>query len=371
VRVTPDSNAVNVTDRVVTFWFDETINDRGSGPQEVSNYFLVSPSEGNARITWRRSRIEVRPRAGFRPNTAYTVTLLPGLTDLRNNAMREGARVVFSTGPTIPTLRITGVAFDWAAERPAARALLQAVTPDSVTYLAQSDSLGRFDIGPLPAGRYLVRAIVDANANRALDRNEAFDSLSVVTPQPSPIELLAIPRDTIAPRILSVAHVDSVSVRATFDRPLDPRALPVAGGFRLAGPDSTPVVVAAVLTPAQEVTAARALVDARADSVRRADSVAGRAPTVARPTPGAAAAAAAAASQSRPSVPAPPTALLLRLARPLAPATTYRLAVASARGISGRAGASERSFTTPRPAAPADSVRRVTPVRPATAGPPR
>jgi len=356
VRITPDSNAVNVTDRVVTFHFDETINDRGSGAQEVSNYFLVSPSEGNARVTWRRSRIEVRPRAGFRPNTAYTVTLLPGLTDLRNNVMREGARVVFSTGPTIPTLRITGVAFDWAGERPAARALVQAVTRDSVTWLAQSDSAGRFEIGPLPAGTYLVRAIVDANGNRALDRNESFDSLTVVAPPAAPIELLTIARDTIAPRILSVAPVDSLSVRATFDRPLDPRALPAATAFRLVGPDSAAIAITAALTPLQEVAAARIVVEARADSIRRADSVAGRPPAPA-PRP----AAAPAVTLRRPSIPPPPTTLLLRIARPLTPAATYRLAVISARGISGRSGESERSFTTPRPPAAADSVRRVTP----------
>ena len=170
LKVTPDSNAVNVRDRNVVFQFDETINDRGSGAQELDNFFLVSPSDGAPRVSWHRSRIEVRPRNGFRENTAYTVTLLPGFSDLRGNTARAGASVVFSTGPTIPPDNITGTVFDWAAERPAARALMQAMTPDSLLYLAQSDSLGHFTLGPLPPGSYLVRAIIDANNNRALDR---------------------------------------------------------------------------------------------------------------------------------------------------------------------------------------------------------
>ena len=106
VAVTPDSNALNVRARTVIFQFDETINDRGSGAQEIDNFFLVSPSDGNPRVSWRRSRIEVRPRNGFRDNTAYTVTLLPGLSDWRGNVSRTGASVVFSTGPTIPADKI-------------------------------------------------------------------------------------------------------------------------------------------------------------------------------------------------------------------------------------------------------------------------
>ena len=109
---------MNFSAKEATFFFDETINDRGTDAQDVTNMFLVSPSDGTPRVGYHRSRIDVRPRHGFRPNTAYTITLLPGLTDLRNNRMKTGATIVFSTGPTIPTLRITGVAFDWGQEQP-------------------------------------------------------------------------------------------------------------------------------------------------------------------------------------------------------------------------------------------------------------
>ena len=52
LHVTPDSNAVNVHDRNVVFTFDETINDRGAGAQELDNFFLVSPSDGNPRVSY-------------------------------------------------------------------------------------------------------------------------------------------------------------------------------------------------------------------------------------------------------------------------------------------------------------------------------
>src|SRR5687768_12321612 len=91
--VTPESGATNVRARGVMFEFDVVVNDR-----DVDNYFLMSPREGTPRVIWRRDRVEVRPRREFRPNTAYSVTLLPGLADLRGNAMKTGRSVVFSTG---------------------------------------------------------------------------------------------------------------------------------------------------------------------------------------------------------------------------------------------------------------------------------
>jgi hypothetical protein len=362
VRITPDSNSLDVKDRNASFYFDETINDRGGGAQEVRNFFLVSPSDGEPVVSWHRSRIDVRPRNGFRPNTAYSVTLLPGLSDLRSNTMRTGASLVFSTGPTIPSERITGVVFDWPAERPAALAFVQAVTPapDSVVYLAQSDSAGRFTLGPLPPGSYLVRAIIDQNHNRALDRNEAFDSIRVVVPLKAPLELLAVQRDTLPPRITTVTQNDSLTLRVTFDRFLDPAQLPTAATFRLAAADSTVVPVTAVLTPREEQTAAQAKVQATADSLRRVDSLAGKPLAPYRPIAGPPKTGVAA-----PSIPAPFTSMLLRLGGRLAPGTTYVLSASNARALSGRSTASERSFSTakappPRP----DSTRAPAPVPP-------
>ncbi len=368
LTITPDSNAVNVRDRDVSFRFDETINDRGSGAQELDSHFLISPSDGAIRLSWHRSRIDVRPRDGFRPNTAYSVTLLPGLADLRGNIMRTGASVVFSTGPTIPAERITGVVFDWVAERPAPRALVQAVTPDSVMYVAQADSVGRFTVGPLPAGSYLVRAILDANGNRAQDRTEAFDTARVVTPRTEPVELRAVARDTLPPRILSVALADSLALRVTFDRFLDPDQPPALAAFRLQGTDSAEVPLVAVLTPAAERTEELARQQAAADSLRRADSLAGR-PLPPRPTAPPAAERRTGANAT-PSIPAPYAAVLLRLAKPLAHATSYRLSVRDARALSGRRESSERTFVTPRAPAPPDTTRRAPPVRPAATPPP-
>src|SRR6185437_3260741 len=113
--------------------------------------------------SWHRSRISVRPNKGFRPNTAYRITMLPGLADLRGNVRKDGITMLFSTGPTFPQFTILGHVFDWVAQRAAVGAYVEAVAhPDtSVVYLGATGSTRQNKVGPLPAGSYTLRAIID------------------------------------------------------------------------------------------------------------------------------------------------------------------------------------------------------------------
>ncbi|MDQ2667842.1 MAG: Ig-like domain-containing protein [Gemmatimonadota bacterium] len=369
IRVSPDTNAVNVTERAAQFYFDETINDRGEGAQVLDNYFLVSPSDGAMDLSWHRSRIDVRPHRGFRPNTAYSVTMLPGLSDLRNNLMKTGAKIVFSTGPTIPTQFIEGIAFDWAAGTPV-RAYIEAISPDSITYLAQSDTGGRFSVGPLPAGSYLLRGIVDQNNNHVLDRSEAYDTVRVNVPGAARIELLTALRDTL-PAHMSVPSVtDSTTLTVNFDRALDPTQTILPTAFRLLASDSSVVPILAAYSPLELKRVDSLRTRALADSTRRADSLAGKplTPIVAPVEPVALAPGAKAPPPPppRPSVPSPFSTVVLKLGAPLTPSSEHRLSTPGLRALSGRVAPSERRFTTPKlppPKAPGDTTRNSPAVR--------
>ena len=96
----------------------------------------------------------MRPTNGFRPNTAYRVTMLPGLVDLRGNVRKDDDDDRVLDGPTFPAFSIPGRVFDWAAQRPATGAYIEAISRDdtSVVYLAATDTAGQFDVGPLPRG---------------------------------------------------------------------------------------------------------------------------------------------------------------------------------------------------------------------------
>ena len=386
-RVTPESGSVGQRARAVRFVFNKVMSDNPS-KGALNQYFLISPSDGEPRVNWHRSYIDVRPRHGFRGNTAYTVTLLPGLADVRGTQMTTRATTVFSTGASLPQFGILGSIFDWAAERPATGAIIEAIArPDSsVVFLAAPDSLGQFALGPFGPGRYTLLGYIDRNSNRALDPGEAWDSATVVITTNRPVvELLAIQRDTNPPRMTALAREDSATLRVTFDRALDPAQPLSAGLFRLQRADSTEMPIDRVFGAHAEADSAARRDSTRRDSTARRDTSARRdtaaAPPVAAPpnappsivpvpapTPRPAAPrvtgrpSTIAPPPPRPSRPAPETSVLLKLAPQtvLDTGATYRVTAIGVRGVTGKSGTSSRTLTIPKPPPPSrsDSLRR-------------
>jgi hypothetical protein len=253
VGISPDSDAIlpDFHDPVV-FSFDEVISERSA--QDLSTLFIISPRPKEIRVSWKRTRFEVRPKDGWREGAVYRVVLLPGVRDLRNNQMRAGGEVVFSTGPPIPDTRVTADVVDWAAGRLAGRALLEAyplpIGEDSTVYIAQADSTGDILLTNVPPGTYLMFGVVDENGNRRLDRREAFDSATMQLDSVAERAFWAFAHDTVGPPIREATRVDSVTVRLTFAQSLHPGAPQGDSVAVLLLPDSTPVTVAQVLAPA-------------------------------------------------------------------------------------------------------------------------
>lgn len=351
---------VRVRPKEVVFRFDEVVSERPQGAQDLRGLFLISPRDGDANVRWRRDAISVRPGRGWRANTVYTITMIGGLMDLRGNVNHTGARVAFSTGDVFPATRVAGLVFDWAAQRPAARASVEAVNlADSTTYVALADSLGRFALAALRPGRYAVRAIIDANSNRRREPREPWDSVQVELRDSLRLELLAIPHDTLGPRVGQIAIRDSVTLRVTLDQPLVPGDSIARAQVRVTRSDSTSVPVTFILPLAEFERRESDIQRARADSTRRADTT-GRADTT-RALAAARRVDTAAADSTRltmpkPSRPPPPTEFMMRLGAPLANTSVYRVRFENLRGIVGMARTSERVVTTPRPAVPRDSA---------------
>ncbi len=393
-RVRPDTNAVNVRAEAITFNFSEVVSERPQGAGGLAGLFLISPSWGEHSVSWRRTTVSVRPRGGLRPNTTYTVRMIPGLTDLENNVDSAGATIVFSTGATIAQGNLRGIVFDWLAERPAPQAMIEAFplpTPrDSIRYLTIADSAGRFDLGHVPPGRYLLRAAVDQNKNRIVDPRELYDTMSVTLVDSLRREVLAFVHDTIGPGIQTVTIVDSVTLRVLMDRALDTALVIDTSRFSLrsgsARGDSATVPIVRALTRQQDdqrkadSVRTKAVQDsirrvAREDSVRAADTTRAAAgppppaPSRRGPPPrraGAPTTPAAGADTStrepppKPSVGAPATEIILTLGTPLTPLTGYRLRAREMRTLLRYTRTSERVFNTPRARPAADSTARDT-----------
>ncbi|HEU4642405.1 MAG TPA: Ig-like domain-containing protein, partial [Gemmatimonadaceae bacterium] len=358
LSVSPESGAVNVRAKEVEMKFDEVLSERpaASGASTLDQLVLISPRDGDPHVGWHRSTLTIHGRHDFLPNTAYTVTLLPGLADLRGNVRKEGTTIVFSTGPTIPSTRLTGIVFDWGAGRPLANAAVMAVArPDSdLRYVARADSNGRFALPALRPGTYTVTGFADANNDWAATGREAYDTAHVVLRDSARVELLAFVHDTIGPTIQNVATIDSVTIRATFDKPLDPAQKVDASLFTLRASDST-VVPLKLAMPSSTWDSTHVDTTKRADTTAAARLPAGPPPRPGQPVqpgqpPGARAGRDTThrAPAPRPSRPVPVSEVVIVTARPLTPGGTYRLSAHGVRNLLGHASNSSRSFVVPK-----------------------
>lgn len=285
LSVVPDSGAsVPDFDGAVRFQFDEVINESSGGGLDKMIEF--SPRSEDLRVSWKRSAIEVKPKDGWMPGVVYQVALLPGVSDLRNNRMEAGGRVVFTTGAEIPDTRLEGTVLDWEDGRVGQRALVEAILlPDSLVYVGQADSVGEFSLAQLPRGEYLVLASIDGNNNRRRERREAFDSLRINLDTTAYHVFWAFVSDTTGPRVRQATAVDSMTIRVEFSQKLPPGPPPTDALAVWALPDTVPVAIAAVyeattfdsVQAAEREVAAAAAAEAAAaaaDSAAATDSLA-------------------------------------------------------------------------------------------------
>lgn len=276
LKVTPDSGATNVRSKNVTVTFNKVVSERPRTGNDLGAVMLLSPSDGEAKVDWHRTAISVRPRKGFRPNTAYALTIVPGVTDLRGNVITRAHTFAFSTGASIPRGVVRGAVFDWTTVRPAANALIDATVGGDTTlrWIARADSAGRYTLPFLPAGKYRVRTIIDANQNGRLEPRELWDSVTVDVADSVQLDLYAFTHDTLGARIIGVDVKDSVTMRLTFDRPLALDADFSPEQVQLRRADSSLVRVRSIARAAAFDSLARERADAARDSAMRADTTA-------------------------------------------------------------------------------------------------
>lgn len=328
----------------VEFIFDETISEGnapnfGLGTGDLERLLLLSPTRQVPVVRWKRNRITVHPREGWQPGTVYRVELLSGVVDLRNNRSRATSVVTFSTGADIPRDTLSGLVVDWQTSRPAGLAVIEAfLLPDSLIYRTLADSAGRFAFGPLPAGEYMVRGVVDQNRNGRLDLREAFDTVHVTTGRDSVGEIWAFAHDTLPPRPTQASLLDSLSMSVDFSQSLDPyQRLPVDSVVIRRASDSTLVTVLAALPRAAYDSAFPPVPPAPVDSAARDSLVdsTGRAPPAVPPPR-----VAIDTMGRRPLTTKPPLTqrLIIRVEEALVPGERYLVDLSGVRNVTGTAG---------------------------------
>ena len=360
LAVKPESGAVNVKANEVSLQFDEVLSEKPGSVQNLGQLVLISPWDGEANVGWHRSRLTVKGKHDFEPNTAYVITILPGLADLRGNVRKDGVTVVFSTGSTIPQTRISGVVFDWAAGTALPKAAVEAIhLPDSTTYVARTDSSGRFTMDFLPPATYTLRAFTDQNNTLTMERRVPWDSVDVKLADTLRVELYAFIHDTLPPTMETVTSSDSVTIRVKFSEPLDTAQKVDTSLFTLRRADST-VVPLKLAQPAAVYDSLHAAA-APADTTHKPGGQpkgqpqgrplglppgrAGRAPgdTTHR------------ATGPRPTRRIPVMNVVLVPLQPLTAGATYRLEARSPKNLLGIGAPTSRTFEVPKAAPPPKS----------------
>lgn len=200
VSSNPAPGAVNVTPRRMHVTFNENIQ-----LEDAFNKVVASPpgkQVPTVRANGRHLTVEFRDT--LIPNTTYTIDFADAIKDLNEGNILDGFALDFSTGPTIDTLRISGMVLDARTLEPQQGMLVgihsnlsdTALTKLPFARIARTNQLGQFTVRGLAPGEYRVYAVKDVNNDYKWDRSEemAFYDISV-SPSIENIEVVDTLRD--------------------------------------------------------------------------------------------------------------------------------------------------------------------------------
>jgi uncharacterized protein (DUF2141 family) len=173
VGYTPDSAATNFTGNKIVLRFDEYIQLK-----DLNNQLIISPQlKNDPDVVIRRKEIVITLNDTLLPNTTYSISFGNAIRDITEENVLDNFRYVFSTGPTIDSLRLSGkvVNASTLSGEKGMLVMLYANTGDSVPmkqrpyYFAKTRDDGSFVMTNLRAGKYKLVALDDKNSNYLFD----------------------------------------------------------------------------------------------------------------------------------------------------------------------------------------------------------
>lgn len=225
-RSTPNLQT-NFSQRYFELTFDEWVV-----LEDLSSQVIVSPPiDYEITLKRRTVRFEIDQGDSLRANTTYTINFGDAVQDLTEKNPAEDLRFVFSTGPALDSLSISGQLYDVKTREAVEEAffMLYESRADSVVrtlrpyYFGKTDEQGDFTIQNVRAGTYKAFALKDGDLNYLFNSySEAIgfpDSAIVIAPGQEPS--LRLPLFEEEPPLRFVNHVDSRYGRVgiLFNRP--------------------------------------------------------------------------------------------------------------------------------------------------------
>lgn len=199
IRATPADSALNVKTQRITLEFNEFVDIKN--PAEA---VLISPlPEKFPLIEAKLRTITVRLRDTLQPNTTYIFDFGNSIADINEGNKISGLRYAFSTGNQIDTNSLQGrvIIAETGKTDSTLLVLLHSNTADSAvvkqkpSYITRVDGKGYFNFSFLPAGKFAIYALKDADGDKRYNQpTELFafaDSLLEFPRRNMPIMLYA------------------------------------------------------------------------------------------------------------------------------------------------------------------------------------
>ncbi|SFC30913.1 Ig-like domain-containing domain [Spirosoma endophyticum] len=165
----PAARERNYTGKSVELEFDEYVNS-----ENLQQKITITPQDSNTYVV-KSLPLGVRLNFNkpFLPNTTYTIDFADGIKDITERNIAKNTKVVFSTGPTIDSLYLTGNIVDDESRLPIlgfvvglfASTDTLPINRKRPQYFARTDSSGNYRIENVKAGPYKVYGFDDKDLN--------------------------------------------------------------------------------------------------------------------------------------------------------------------------------------------------------------
>ena len=190
VKAVPPNQSTNFTGKTFSITFDEYFV-----LDNINQKLMVSPPLGvKPEVKVKNKTMVVSFDEELRDSVTYTFYFMDAVRDLNENNPIENFQYVFSTGPSIDSLSVTGTVYDAQSLDPAEEIFItlysnlsdtsfSTILPD---YITRAKPDGSFRIDNMAPGEYNIFGLHDLNNNKIFDLPDetiAFtDSAITVTP---------------------------------------------------------------------------------------------------------------------------------------------------------------------------------------------
>jgi len=217
VKSIPENGTINFTGKKLSVTFNEYIV-----LDKINEKFMVSPPmENKPRVFIRNKSLIIEYDEKLRDSTTYTFYFQDAVRDLNEGNIFDNFQIVFSTGPDIDSLSVTGNIYNALSLDPPEGVLvmLYANPSDSAfrkqipDYISRADQKGYFRINNIKSGNYRLYALKDADNSRNFnlaDEEIAFLEKPVII-NPENNYLQGTP-DTIKTKKLPALSPDTIIV---------------------------------------------------------------------------------------------------------------------------------------------------------------